>query len=77
MKKSIVKLKNKEEARVVAIAGGREAARRLEALGVRVGKTVKKVHSMLFRGPVTIQIGQTKVSVGHGLAEKIMVEDSK
>ncbi len=77
MEKSIIRLKNGEEARVVAIAGGWGATSRLEALGIRIGKTVKKVHSMLFHGPVTIQIGQTKVSVGHGLAEKIIVEDLK
>ena len=47
---------------------------RLEALGVRPGKKVTKVSSMLFRGPVTLRVGSTQVAVGFGMANRIIVE---
>jgi Fe2+ transport system protein FeoA len=49
-------------------------ARRLEALGVRPGKKVTKVSSMLFRGPVTLRIDNAQVAVGFRMASRIIVE---
>jgi ferrous iron transport protein A len=60
-------------ATVWEIVGGREMIRRLEAMGVRRGKHIKKISSQPMRGPVTVQVGHTKVSIGYGMAEKIMV----
>jgi Fe2+ transport system protein FeoA len=54
--------------------GGHNLVRRLEALGVRRGKQLKKVSGMFMRGPITVQVGHTQVSVGYGMASKIMVE---
>lgn len=47
---------------------------RLSALGIRPGKRITKVSSMLMRGPVTIQSGQTQLAVGFGMAGRIIVE---
>jgi ferrous iron transport protein A len=47
---------------------------RLNALGIRPGKRITKVSSMLMRGPVTIQSGSTQVAIGFGMANKIIVE---
>ncbi len=49
-------------------------ARRLEALGVRPGKKVTKVSSMLFRGPVTLRVNNAQVAIGFGMANRILVE---
>ena len=59
---------------VVHIHGGYGLVRRLESLGIRVGKKVTKVSSQLLRGPVTIRIGNSHVAVGFGMAKKIFVE---
>jgi ferrous iron transport protein A len=63
-----------ELATVWQIVGGHNLIRRLEALGVRKGKHIKRISSMFLKGPVTVQVGHTKVSIGHGMASKIMVE---
>ena len=60
--------------KVVEIQGGVELFNRLSALGVRPGKKITKVSSMLMRGPVTIQSGNTRLAIGFGMANRIIVE---
>jgi len=50
------------------------AGRRLEALGIRPGMKVTKISSMLFRGPVTLRVGNAQVAIGFGMANRIIVE---
>jgi len=59
---------------VVQILGGWGLTRRLEALGIRPGKKVTKISTMLFHGPITLRADHTQVAVGFGMANKILVE---
>jgi ferrous iron transport protein A len=59
---------------IIQILGGRGLSRRLEALGIRPGKQVTKVSTMLFHGPITLRTDHTEVAVGFGMAQKILVE---
>jgi ferrous iron transport protein A len=59
---------------IIRILGGRGLNRRLEALGIRPGKKVTKISTMLFHGPVTIRTDHTEVAVGFGMAQKILIE---
>jgi ferrous iron transport protein A len=59
---------------VIQIIGGRGLTRRLEALGIRAGKKITKISSMLFRGPITLRVDQTQAAIGFGMANKILVE---
>ena len=49
---------------VKEIRGGDGVTRRLEALGVSQGTKIKKMSSMVMKGPVAIQIGSSKVAIG-------------
>jgi len=60
--------------KIVEIQGGHGLFNRLSALGIRPGKKITKVSSMLMRGPVTIQSGHTQVAIGFGMANRIIVE---
>lgn len=62
---------------VVQILGGYGLVRRLEALGIRPGKKVTKISSMLLRGPVTFRVDSTQIAVGFGMANKILIEVEK
>lgn len=53
---------------------GSMSIRRLEALGIRPGKKVTKISSMLFRGPVTLRVDNAQVAVGFGMANRVVVE---
>jgi len=63
-----------QSGKVVQIQGGYGMANRLNALGIRSGKRITKVSSMLMRGPVTIQSGNTQVAVGFGMANRVIIE---
>ncbi len=63
-----------QSGKVVQIEGGYGLANRLNALGIRPGKRITKVSSMLMRGPVTIQSGNTQVAVGFGMANRVIIE---
>lgn len=71
---SLTQLESGQSGVVVEIAGGMGAMRRLEALGVRVGKKITKISGMFMRGPVTVQVGHTQVGIGFGMASKVMVD---
>jgi ferrous iron transport protein A len=43
-------------------------------MGIRPGKRVTKVSSMLMRGPVTVQVDGTQLAMGFGMARRIIVE---
>jgi ferrous iron transport protein A len=59
---------------VAYIEGGHGLVNRLNALGIRPGKRITKVSSMLMHGPVTIQLDSTQVAIGFGMANKIIVK---
>ena len=63
-----------QSGKVVQVQGGMGLANRLSALGVRPGKKITKVSSMLMRGPVTVQSGNTRMAIGFGMANTIIVE---
>ena len=59
---------------VVQILGGRGLMARLNAMGIRPGKKVTKVSSMLFKGPVTLRLDGAQIAIGIGMANKVVVE---
>ncbi|MFQ6031481.1 MAG: ferrous iron transport protein A [Candidatus Zixiibacteriota bacterium] len=73
----LTQLEEGESGVVVEIQGGYGFIRRLESLGIRVGKKVTKVSSQFMRGPITVRIDNSQVAIGFGMARKIIVELEK
>lgn len=60
---------------VFSFKGGKKLKKKLDSLGIRKGKHVKKVSDMVLKGPITIQIeNSSRVAIGRGMAEKIIVK---
>lgn len=59
---------------VVEIRGGHGLVGRLSALGIRPGKRITKVSSMLMRGPVAVQVDNAQLAIGFRMAMDIIVE---
>ena len=59
---------------VVQIEGGHGLINRLNSLGIRPGKRITKISSMIMRGPVTIEVDRAQVAIGFGMANRIIVE---
>jgi len=70
----LTQLKEGENGLVMEIQGVSGLNRRLESLGIRVGKRVTKVSSQLMRGPVTLRVDNSQIALGYGLAKKIIVK---
>ncbi len=71
---NLIQMERRQGGRVVEIQGGREVTRRLESMGIRVGKRIVKVSDLFLRGPITVNIDTTQLSLGYGMAAKIIVE---
>lgn len=71
---TLPELKKGVRGRVRQITGGMQAAKRLHALGIIPGKEIVKVSEMPLHGPVVVNVEQTRVALGFGLAKKIVVE---
>ncbi len=61
---------------VVDVRGGHILVERLAALGIRPGKRVVKVSSMLLGGPVTVEVDRAQVAIGAQAASRIFVDVS-
>jgi ferrous iron transport protein A len=63
-----------QRARILNINGGFGFQRRLRVMGVREGQIIKVISKQPFRGPYTISIGGSNITIGRGMANKIAVE---
>jgi ferrous iron transport protein A len=69
---SLLSLQNGHRARISSIEGGKQMVRRMLSLGLRVGTVVNMLNH---RGKsVVIQNAGTRVALGPGMAEKLLVE---
>lgn len=75
--KSIINCSDKENLKVVFVASGRMAKKRLASLGIVPGVIIQKKRVAPFLGPVIIFVKHTEIVLGLGLAKKIMVEECK
>ena len=71
---TLSKMRRGQSGRVVQIEGGHSLVDRLSSLGIRPGKKITKVSSMLMRGPVTIEVDRAQVAIGFGMAKRIIIE---
>jgi len=74
---TLAQMRTGQSGTVVGVKGGMGLIRRLDALGIRPGVKVTKISAALFRGPVTIRVGNAQVALGFGMAKRIVVEVDK
>ncbi len=74
MKVSLACMKPGQRGVLVEIRGGHGMIRRLDALGLRLCKRIRKVSSMLMRGPVVVEVDGFQIAIGYGMASRIIVE---
>ncbi|MBN2477659.1 ferrous iron transport protein A [Candidatus Micrarchaeota archaeon] len=77
METTLLQLKTGKKAKIIKLEGGMEFRRRLATLNIREEKIIKKITSQPLRGPITIEIDGRRVSLGYGMAMKIIVEEEK
>jgi ferrous iron transport protein A len=71
---SLASLRPGDKAIVDSIEAGRGATRRLLDLGVTPGELVEVVRSARFGGPLEIRVRGSELSIGRGIAMKVLVQ---
>lgn len=57
------------------LRGGRGMMRRLTELGLAPGARVRMVTDSGSFGPVIVQVGDTKIGIGRGMARRVLVRN--
>ncbi len=71
---TLVRMQTGQSGVVVQVQSGHGLVNRLSSLGIRPGKRITKISSMIMRGPVTIEVDRAQVAIGFGMANRITVE---
>jgi Fe2+ transport system protein FeoA len=69
-------VKNNERVVLIDVKGGYGAYQRLLDMGLVPGVTLEVSHNHGF-GPITISLKGTKMMLGRGLAEKLIIKEKK
>jgi len=72
---SLIDLPANKMAKITSVGGGYGFQRKLQALGIREGQEVKISSRQPFRGPLTIKVCGSQITLGRGMAREIMVEE--
>ena len=70
----LTKLKKGAKAKILEVKVSKQMALRLSHLGIRPGCSIAKISNFALRGPVTVKVGSATIALGHGMAEKVVVE---
>ncbi len=71
---SLSQLPINKRAKITDIQGGQGLIRKLWIMGIRKDQILKIISKQPFRGPVTVEVCGCQMSLGQGMAQKIMVE---
>lgn len=71
---SLIDMKPGERGIVAKIETGSAATERLQGMGIRVGKRIKKEGGHFWRGPQRVLVDNFKAAVGFGMATRIFIE---
>jgi ferrous iron transport protein A len=64
-----------QRALVVGFQGGAEFQGRIVSMGLNIGSEVEVLSGCdSGKGPILVAVGETRLALGHGMADKIIVE---
>ncbi len=70
----LTKIKDGEGGVIKELAGGHDFLSKVQGMGMRPGKRIKKISSHFWRGPQTVQVDNASFAIGWGMAKKIFIE---
>ena len=73
---SLADMKVNETGIIRKLGGGEQFQAKVHSLNVRVGKKIKKISKLILKGPVVVEVDNTRVAIGLGMARKVLVEVS-
>jgi len=74
MEARLSELRGGEKARIIRLEGGHGFQRNLQMRGIRTGKVVEILARQPAGGPIVIKIDNMEITLGRGMARKVIVE---
>ncbi|MFA4992344.1 MAG: FeoA family protein [Candidatus Omnitrophota bacterium] len=75
MKKiSLNQMKGNQKGIILEISGGLGLQNKFMSMGIYKGREITKISHIGLRGPVAIKVGRSVLVLGHGVANKIVIE---
>ena len=71
---TLTQLQPRKKAKIVDIEGGNGFQRKMRVMGIREGQIIMIISKQPFHGPLTIKLCGTHMTLGRGIASKIIVE---
>jgi ferrous iron transport protein A len=73
METSIAEFREGQSGTIVSLSGGLAFQRRLRAMGIREGQTIKLVSRQPFGGPLVVEVNRRQTTIGRGMAHRILI----
>ncbi len=73
METSIADFREGESGTIISLNGGIALQRKLRAMGIREGQTIKLISRQPFGGPLVVEVNRRQTTIGRGMAQRIMV----
>lgn len=70
----LLKLKSDESSYIVGFKGGKEFSSRMASMGLTIGSEIKVLQNY-GKGPLIVLAKNTRIALGRGEAQKIIVRD--
>ena len=70
---TLLQLKPDEKAIVKTLLGGGGMQHRLRSVGIKDGKLLRVVARHHFAGPLVVEVERRHITIGRGMAQKIVV----
>ena len=64
-----------QKAKVIDIQGGQGIRKRLGQMGIHAGDIITMLRYGALRGPILIEVHDSQVALGRGIASRIIVEE--
>lgn len=67
-------MKGNQKGIILDISGGLGLQNKFMSMGIYKGREITKISHIGLRGPVAIKVGRSVLVLGHGVANKIVIE---
>ena len=71
---SLTQMKEKQKGIIFDISGGPALQNKFMSMGIYKGREITKISHIGLKGPVAIKVGRSVLVLGHGVANKIVIE---
>lgn len=71
---SLVEMKVNATGIIRQLGEGDQFQAKMNSLNLRIGKKVKKISNSMLKGPIVVEIDKSRVAIGFGMSQKVLVE---